>query len=112
MKISPNSSPSIQNKPATTAETASAAASKRADKSAETNKAAATRQVDPGAAKTEISTKARDFAKAKAAAGEAPDVREQKIADIKARIASGKYEVNAQAIADRMVDEHLTSGIG
>jgi negative regulator of flagellin synthesis FlgM len=112
MKISPNSSPSIQNKPTTSAETAAAAATKRTEKSAEASKAAATRQVDPGATKAEISTKARDFAKAKAVAGEAPDVREQKIADIKARIAAGKYEVNAQAIADRMVDEHLTSGIG
>jgi negative regulator of flagellin synthesis FlgM len=112
MKISPNSTPSIQNKPVTTAETTSAAASKRTDKSSEAVKAGPAKQADPGAAKTEISAKAREFAQAKAVAGEAPDVREQKIADIKARIASGKYEVNAQAIADRMVDEHLTSGIG
>jgi len=112
MKINPNSSPSIQNKPTTSAETAAAAATKRTEKSSESAKAAAAKQADPGAAKTEISAKAREFAQAKAVAGQAPDVREQKIADIKARIAAGKYEVNAQAIADRMVDEHLTSGIG
>jgi negative regulator of flagellin synthesis FlgM len=112
MKISPSNIPSTQNKPVTTAEATSAGATKRTEKSSESAKAAAAKQVDTGAAKAEISPKAREFAQAKAVAGQAPDVREQKIADIKARIAAGKYEVNAQAIADRMVDEHLTSGIG
>ena len=74
--------------------------------------APAARAVDPGATKTEISTQAREFAQAKSVAGSAPDVREQKVAELKARIAAGNYEVNAQAIADRMVDEHITSGIG
>jgi negative regulator of flagellin synthesis FlgM len=65
-----------------------------------------------GDANTEISAKGKEFAKAKAIANEAPDVREEKIAALKARIAEGKYKVDADAIADRMVDEHLKLGIG
>src|ERR1700737_2701696 len=60
-----------------------------------------------GDAKTEISAKGKEFAKAKAVANDAPDVREEKIAALKARIADGKYKVDADAIADRMIDEHL-----
>ena len=65
-----------------------------------------------GAAKTEISGRAKDMAQAKQVASNAPDVREEKIAALKARIAAGKYDVDAEAIADRMVDDHLKTGIG
>jgi negative regulator of flagellin synthesis FlgM len=61
-------------------------------------------------ARPEISAKGREFAQAKAVANEAPDVREDKIADIKRRIAEGKYNVSADKIADRMVDEHISTG--
>jgi negative regulator of flagellin synthesis FlgM len=65
------------------------------------------------AARPEISDRARDLSKAKAAATEAPDVREEKIAELKRRIAGGKYGVDSHAIADHMVDEHLEmSGLG
>jgi negative regulator of flagellin synthesis FlgM len=64
------------------------------------------------AVKTEISTKGKDFSKAKAVAANAPDVREEKIAELKKRIAGGKYEVDANKVASKMVDEHLSSGIG
>ncbi len=47
------------------------------------------------------------MAKAKAVAGETPDVREEKIAALRSRIAAGKYNVDADAIADRMVDDHI-----
>ena len=58
-------------------------------------------------ANTEISAKGKDFAKAKAVASAAPDVREEKIAELKKRIAAGKYHVDADAVADRMMDEHI-----
>ena len=61
---------------------------------------------------SDISTKAKDFAKARAVAADAPDVREEKVADLKRRIASGKYDVDVDAIAERLVEEHLGSGIG
>ena len=65
-----------------------------------------------GSAKTEISGKARELAKAKDVASAAPDVREDKIAELKRRIAAGAYQVDADAVADRMVDDHLRAGIG
>lgn len=70
-----------------------------------------TRAKDTGqsaaAVRPEISEKARTMAKAKAMAKNAPDVREQKIAELKKRIASGAYKVDAEAVADRLVDDHL-----
>jgi negative regulator of flagellin synthesis FlgM len=65
-----------------------------------------------GDSQTTISSKGRDAAKAMAAANSAPDVREEKIAELKRRIAAGKYQVDPKAVADKMVDEHLSSGIG
>ena len=58
----------------------------------------------------EISSKAKDLAKAKAVAAETPDVREQKIAELKKRISEGSYKVDARATADRLVDEHMKFG--
>jgi negative regulator of flagellin synthesis FlgM len=61
----------------------------------------------------DISTRGKDFAKAQAVASGAPDVREEKIAELKKRIAQGGYKIDTDAIADRMVDEHLgMHGIG
>ncbi len=65
------------------------------------------------AATTDISSRGKDAAKAKAAASSAPDVREEKIAELRKKIAAGKYQVDAGAVADRLVDEHIkTAGIG
>lgn len=62
--------------------------------------------------KAEFSSRAKDFSKAKQVASETPDVREAKVAELKKRIAEGKYKVDANAVADRMVDEHLnTAGL-
>jgi negative regulator of flagellin synthesis FlgM len=58
-------------------------------------------------ASTEISSKARDLAKAKKAASEAPDVRESRIAELREKIQNKTYNVSADAIADRLVDDHL-----
>jgi negative regulator of flagellin synthesis FlgM len=61
----------------------------------------------------DISSKGKELAKAKAAASQAPDVREEKIAALKAKIAEGKYKVDADAVADKLVDEHIKmAGIG
>ncbi len=87
------------------------AQTKKGEKAAEAS--ASPRTEAAGDAKTEISSKAKEFAKAKEVANEAPDVREEKIAALKARIAEGKYKVDADSIADRMVDEHIRMhGIG
>jgi negative regulator of flagellin synthesis FlgM len=83
---------------------------KKGEKAAEASTSA--RAAASGDANTEISSKGKEFAKAKAVASEAPDVREEKIAALKARIAEGRYKIDADAIADRMVDDHLKMGIG
>ena len=65
---------------------------------------------DSSGAAPEISARARDMSKAKELATSAPDVREEKIAELKKRIAAGSYNVDSHAVADRMVDEHLKTG--
>lgn len=58
-------------------------------------------------AKPEISAKAKEFARAKEVASNAPDIREEKIAELRRRIAAGQYKTDPEEIADRMVDHHL-----
>lgn len=57
----------------------------------------------------EISARAKENAQAKSVAKNAPDVNEEKIAKLKAAIESNSYKVDADALADRLVDEHLSS---
>lgn len=93
-------------------ETSSAKKSGRAALIEEGRKAQAAksaRVASEGDAKSEISPRAREFAAAKAIASQTPDVREEKVAALKRRIAEGKYQVDAAKVADRMVDEHLSS---
>ncbi len=56
---------------------------------------------------TEISAKAKDMAKAKQIAQDTPDVREAKIAELRDKIQNKKYNVGADEIADRLVDDHI-----
>jgi negative regulator of flagellin synthesis FlgM len=60
-----------------------------------------------GSVNAEISSKARDLARAKQAASDAPDVRESRIAELREKIQNKTYNVSAEAIADRLVDDHL-----
>lgn len=57
--------------------------------------------------KTEISSRAKDMAKAKQIAADSPDVRESKIAALKEQIKNKTYQVSADAIADKLVDDHI-----
>jgi negative regulator of flagellin synthesis FlgM len=60
--------------------------------------------------KTDISARGKEFARAKEVASGAPDVREEKIAELKRRIEAGHYHVDADKIADKLVDDHLAMG--
>ncbi len=107
MRVSQSTSNQVQS-----SETTGAKKTERTQRDqggAEAKKAA---NIDSGAVNAEISGKAREFSKAKAVASSAPDVREEKVAELKRKISEGKYQVNAEALADRMVDEHMASGIG
>jgi negative regulator of flagellin synthesis FlgM len=59
------------------------------------------------AAKVELSSRAQDVRKIKELATAAPDVDAAKVEKFRKMIADGTYKVDAKAIADKMVDEHL-----
>jgi flagellar biosynthesis anti-sigma factor FlgM len=62
-------------------------------------------------AKVNVSSRAQDMAKAKEIASKGLDtVDEAKVARLQKLIDEGKYSVDSQAIADRLVDEHLNMG--
>ena len=64
-----------------------------------------------GAAKLELSSKARELNRAKEIAKAGPDVDEARIAKFQQLIDSGKYKVNSQQVADKMVDEHVKNAL-
>ncbi len=59
----------------------------------------------------EISQSAKDYQVAKKAVSETPDVREDKVAQIKEAIASGTYNVSSQEIAEKMVSNYFDFSI-
>ncbi len=58
-------------------------------------------------AKVEVSERAQSIKKAKELATPDNTVDEAKVARLQKMIDEGKYNVDASAIADKMVDEHL-----
>ncbi len=69
------------------------------------------KQAMGAAAKTEekvdLSTKAKDIQQAKNAVTSLPDVRQEKVQEIKAQVDKGTYDVNAGKIADKMMKESI-----
>jgi len=57
--------------------------------------------------KVDLSTKAIDIQSLKSAITNLPDVREEKVQELKNRIESGKYNVSGEKIAEKMVGESL-----
>ena len=57
--------------------------------------------------KVDLSTKAKDIQQAKNALNSLPDIREEKVQEIKAQVEKGTYNVNAEKIADKMVKESI-----
>lgn len=70
-------------------------------------KADALMQAQNSSAKVDVSPRAQEAKKIKELAMAAPDVDEAKVAKFRQLIDDGKYKIDAKAIADRMVDEHL-----
>ena len=58
-------------------------------------------------ARVNISEKAKEMARVKELAKQAPDVDAEKVAKFRALIDRGEYKVNAEAIADRMLGDEL-----
>ena len=86
---------------------------KKSDRAASTKRADRTDKsgsVDSSAdVSMNISTRAKEAAKAKEIAASTPDIRAEKIAELKRKIAAGKYNIDENAIADRMVNEHVAT---
>lgn len=57
--------------------------------------------------RVELSPRAQEAKRIKELALATPDVDEAKVAKFRQMIDEGKYKVDAKAIADKMVDEHL-----
>jgi len=58
--------------------------------------------------KFEISQTAKNYQVAKQAVSVAPDIREDKIADIKAKMSSGTYTVKPEDFADKVLNNAST----
>jgi flagellar biosynthesis anti-sigma factor FlgM len=61
-------------------------------------------QAGAPAARVELSPRSRELHQALEVANAAPDVRADKVADAKARIAQGTYTVNAEVVARGILD--------
>ncbi len=53
----------------------------------------------------EISQMGKDYQIAKQAVSAAPDIRQDKVEDIKQKLASGKYEISLEDLADKMIND-------
>jgi negative regulator of flagellin synthesis FlgM len=72
-----------------------------------TTKAAATKSSD----QLEISRTGKDYQVAKQAVANTPDMRTDKINDIKSRIASGNYNISVEEVAKKLVDSYFEPSI-
>lgn len=55
----------------------------------------------------DLSTMARDIQQAKVEVSQLPDVREEKVQEIKAQVETGTYNVSGEQIANKMVGESI-----
>lgn len=65
-----------------------------------------TSRVSGGRDAVEISSIGKDIQMAKAAVKAAPDIRENKIADIKKQIQAGTYNVSGESFADKLLAKY------
>ena len=107
MRVNHPASPNVQSTQTNQTEQAKKSEQAQKNKSRSATEIYGNNAAASSDAKTEISAKGREFATARATAAAAPDVREDKIAELKKRIAEGKYEVDANKVADKMVRDHM-----
>jgi negative regulator of flagellin synthesis FlgM len=102
MKVSPKISPNAN--PVGNAETAKAT---KASGAADTKSSKGVSTADlASSSKVELSSRAQDIKRAKEIAMSSPDVDEAKVARLQAMIDKGQYKVNAEKVAERLLDEH------
>lgn len=81
-------------------------------KSGEANKTAQSGEAARSSSDVEISEQARLFKAATEMARQNPEIRSEKVEALKQRIRSGTYQVDAAAVADKLLEEHLNSDFG
>lgn len=57
--------------------------------------------------KVDLSTKAKEIQQAKVEVSKLPDVREEKVQEIKTQVEKGTYNVSGEQIANKMVGETI-----
>jgi negative regulator of flagellin synthesis FlgM len=58
-----------------------------------------------------LSPEARQIQEAKVLAASLPDIREEKVAEIRARIDAGTYQIDGEKIAAKMIEESLLNEV-
>jgi negative regulator of flagellin synthesis FlgM len=61
--------------------------------------------------RVDLSAKAKELQRIRKVLDQVPDVREDKVRELKTRIANGEYAVNSGKIADKMLGESLIDTI-
>ena len=61
--------------------------------------------------RVEISPKASDLNKIREIVRKTPDIREEKVASLREKIAAGNYSIRGQEIADKMLRESLLESV-
>lgn len=61
--------------------------------------------------KVEISSTGRDYQVAKKAIANVPDIRMDKVNDIKKRMESGTYNINMEEVADKLLENYYDTSI-
>ena len=61
--------------------------------------------------RVEISQLGKDFQIAKQVVAQAPDIRQEKVNELKERMASGNYNVSLEEVADKMVESYFNKSI-
>ena len=66
----------------------------------------------PAGATVEISDNAKFMAQAKELAMKSPDVRADKVANLKKSIRDGSYQVDSRDLADKILQDHFENDFG
>lgn len=75
----------------------------KASKIAEASK---TTKTQSGRDEVQISSFGRDYQIAKQAVAEASDIREDKVAELSAKVKSGSYDVSTDTFADKLLEKY------
>jgi negative regulator of flagellin synthesis FlgM len=100
----------IQQTPSSQVSSAETSSTKQTARSSEAkridNRPVKTEESSEKKGSVEISSRAKELSQAKELASSAPDVRADRVAQLKKQIADGNYHVSSEDIADRMLEDH------